>query len=124
MSELEEKLGAVLSNPQLMQQIMSMAQAMGSGQTPKEDTPKEDTPKEAPVTQPMPNLDPRLLQSISGMAQNSSVDKNQQSLLKALSPYLSHNRISKLERAMRAARMAGVASSFLNSGGLQMLTGR
>lgn len=119
MSELEEKLGAVLSNPQLMQQIMSMAQAMGSGQTPK-----EDTPKEAPVTQPMPNLDPRLIQSISGMAQNSSVDKNQQSLLKALSPYLSHNRISKLERAMRAARMAGVASSFLNSGGLQMLTGR
>ena len=28
MSEMEEKLGAILSNPQMMQQIMSMAQAM------------------------------------------------------------------------------------------------
>ena len=30
----------------------------------------------------------------------------------------------KLERAMRAARLAGGASSFLNAGGLQMLSGR
>ena len=30
MSEMEERLNALLSNPQLMQQIASMAQAMGS----------------------------------------------------------------------------------------------
>ena len=29
MSDLEDKLGAILSNPQIMQQIASMAQAMG-----------------------------------------------------------------------------------------------
>ena len=29
MSELEEKLGTILSNPQLMQQISAMAQALG-----------------------------------------------------------------------------------------------
>ena len=29
MSELEEKLGTLLSNPQLMQQIAAMAQAIG-----------------------------------------------------------------------------------------------
>ena len=29
MDELEDKIGAVLGNPQLMQQIMSMAQALG-----------------------------------------------------------------------------------------------
>ena len=29
MDDLEQKLNSVLSNPQLMQQIMSMAQSMG-----------------------------------------------------------------------------------------------
>ena len=29
MSELEDKLGAILGNPQMMQQIMAMAQSMG-----------------------------------------------------------------------------------------------
>ena len=119
MSELEEKLGSILNNPQMMQQIMSMAQAMGSMQPQKE--PERNQESSAPA---MPNLDPRLLQSLAGMAQQNGTDQNQQTLLRALSPYLSRERISKLERAMRAARMAGVASSFLNAGGLQMLTGR
>ena len=37
MSELEQRLGALLSNPQLMQQIASMAQAMGAA--PPEEPP-------------------------------------------------------------------------------------
>ena len=54
----------------------------------------------------------------------TGIDSNQKSLLHALSPYLSTNRVQKLERAMQAARLAGAASAFLNAGGLQMLTGR
>lgn len=121
MSEMEEKLGAILSNPQLMQQIMSMAQAMGGGQTSQKAEPAKQ-PEPAPA--PLPNLDPRMLQSLAGIAQQGGVDQNQQALLRALSPYLSRDRVTKLERAMRAARMAGAASAFLNSGGLQLLTGR
>lgn len=121
MSEMEEKLGAILNNPQMMQQIMAMAQAMGSTQPKKEE---ERKPEPSPAPAAVPNLDPRLLQSLAGMSQQGNVDKNQQALLRALSPYLSRDRVSKLERAMRAARMAGIASTFLNSGGLQMLTGR
>ena len=58
------------------------------------------------------------------LAQKSGTDQNQQALLHALSPFLSHSRIHKLERAMQASRMAGAASAFLNAGGLQMLRGR
>ena len=29
MDDMEEKLGSILNNPQMMQQIMSMAQSMG-----------------------------------------------------------------------------------------------
>lgn len=120
MSEMEEKLGAILSNPQMMQQIMSMAQAMNAS-APPQDPPQRSQEMAASPQLPM---DPRMLQSLAGMAQRSGVDQNQQTLLKALRPYLSQNRVSKLERAMRAAKMAGLASSFLNAGGLQLLSGR
>lgn len=120
MNEMEEKLGAILNNPQMMQQIMSMAQAMNASQPPKEELPKPP----APPQPSLPDIDPNMLRSLAGMARQGGIDRNQQALLKALSPYLSQNRVNKLERAMRAAKMAGLASTFLNSGGLQLLSGR
>ena len=118
MSELEEKLSAVLSNPQLMQQIMSMAKAMGGAQ-PQPEPQKTPEPPAA-----VPGLDPKLLQGIAALSRQGGIDSNQRALLKALSPYLSRDRVAKLERAMGAARMAGAASAFLNAGGLQILGGR
>ncbi len=118
MSEMEERLNALLSNPQLMQQIASMAQSMGGESQSQTAEPKE---KPAP---PLPVLDPKLLQSIAQTAGQAGVDNNQKALLHALGPYLSTYRVHKLERAMRAAKLAGAASSFLNAGGLQMITGR
>ena len=119
MSELEEKLGSILSNPEMMQQIMSLAQTMGQAEAsaaPQE--PQAESPAWAP------NLDLGTLQTLSQFARSSKVDSNQQALLHALTPYLSHNRVEKLERAMRAARMAGLASTLLNSGALDALLGR
>ena len=116
MSELEEKLNALMSNPQLMQQIASMAQSMANTQ------PEPDPPN--PPAQPVSLQDPKLLQFLSQTAVHSAADGNQKALLQALSPYLSPGRVHKLERAMQASRLAGTASAFLNSGGLQLLTGR
>ena len=113
MSELEDKLGSILSNPQLMQQIMSMAQTM---QEAKPERPPEPAPPALP--------DLSLMQKLAGLTQQSAIDKNQQALLRALSPYISRERSAQLEKAMRAAKMARLASAFLNAGGLQMLTGR
>jgi len=109
MDELEQKLGAVLNNPQLMQQIMSMAQAMGSQQPQTE-------PQKQPEQQAMPAIDPGMLTKLAGLSRQSSIDRDQQTLLKALNPYLSKDRIGRLERAMRAAKMAKLAGSFLGSG--------
>ena len=117
MSELEEKLGTILSNPQLMQQISAMAQALG--QAPPE------PPAPPPVAPQSPALpDPVMLQKVSGMLQAGRVDQEQQELLHALSPFLSQSRIGKLERAMRAAKMAGFASALLKSGGMNIFGGR
>ena len=118
MSELEQRLNEVLSNPQLMQQIASMAQALGGdAKTPP---PEQKDPAPGPI----PAFDPRLIQAMTQTMGQTGIDSNQKQLLQALSPYLSSHRVQKLERAMQAARLAGAASAFLSAGGLQMLTGR
>lgn len=110
MDEMESKLGAILGNPEMMQQIMSIAQNFNT----QEPSPKaEPTPAPAPAAN-LPELDVSTIQKIASFANQGSIDKNQQSLLRALRPYLSAPRISKLEKAMRAAKMANMASSFLN----------
>ena len=121
MSELEDKLSGLLSNPAMMQQIMGMAKML-SGQSQEA---QKDAPKKEPPAQPqIPQLDPGMIQALSGIAGNAGIDRNQQTLLLALQPYLSRDRIQRLERAMGAAKMASAASVFLNSGGLRALTGR
>lgn len=116
MSELEDKLGSILSNPQIMQQIAAMAQTLGKA------------PAEQPMSQPKqfsPSLpDPAMLQSFSEIMQAGQVDQEQQELLHALSPFLSQSRIGKLERAMRAVKMAGFASILMKHGGLNLFGGR
>ena len=113
MDSLEEKLGAVLNNPQLMQQIMSMAQSMGASQ----ETPTPPPPPESPL----PELDVGTLSRLSSLAGQAGTDPNQQALLKALHPYLGSDRLNRLEKAMRAAKMAKLAGSFLGSGLLSQL---
>ena len=107
MEGLEEKLSAVLSNPQMMQQLMSMAQSLVAA---------PPSPEPPPAPPQMPNLDLGMLQKVSGIAKQSSIDPDQQTLLHALSPYLSGDRIGRLEKAMRAAKMAKFASAFLGQG--------
>lgn len=114
MDQMEDKLGAILGNPQLMQQIMSMAQSLG-----------QSSPQPEPAPAPeLPNFDPAMLAKLGSLAGQGNVDSNQRALLNALHPYLSSRKLNKLEKAMRAAKMARMASSFLGQGGLSILTGR
>lgn len=122
MDDMESKLNSILGNPQIMQQIMSMAQAMG--QAPKaEEKPPEPPPQPQSVPMPSGN-DLAMMQRLYSVARQSGVDKNQQALLKALGPYLSRERIVKLEKAMRAAKIAGLAANVLGSSGLSFFSGR
>ena len=105
MEGMEEKLGAILGNPDMMKQIMSMAQALGS-----------PPPSEAPPPSPEPGIDPAMMQQAMTLIQGSGVDPHQQNLLRALEPYLSHERIGRLQRAMRAAKLASLATQFLGGG--------
>ena len=115
MDDMESKMGAIFGNPEMMQKIMAMAQSLNNGQQANQEIKKE------PPEQP-PNVDMRLMEKLAGFAGQSRIDKNQQGLLIALRPYLHSDRINKLEKAMRAAKMASMASSlFANSGFLSSI---
>ena len=109
MDDFESKLGSILNNPEMMGRIMEMAQSFG-GQSQQPEQP----PEEASI----PDIDFATIQKLSGLMGKAGVDTDQKALLAALAPYVSSNRISKLERAMRAAKLAGAATSFLGSSSL------
>ncbi len=125
MSELDDKLNSILSNPQMMQQIMSLAQSMNgsdSAPSPPPSAPPPPPPPKAPALFDAP-IDPSLLSKIAGLMQRGSIDQDQMQLLKALRPYLSGQKLQKLERAMHAARMAGIASDVIGAQGHNPFTG-
>lgn len=121
MDDMQQKLNAILSNPEMMQQLMGMAQALGQSQVPPEPPTarQEASPTSVAPTEFIPQgLDVGAIQRIAGLAQQSGIDKNQQTLLRALSPYLNTEHIKKLEKAMRAAKLAGVAGTLLGNSSL------
>lgn len=115
MDELENKFTAILNNPQLMQQIMAMANSIGASAPPQ----KQESPPPS-----LPEIDPSMIQKIAALSSQGGIDREQQALLKALTPYLNRERISRLERAMKAARTARLASGLLGQNGIPFLSGR
>ena len=110
MDDFESKLGSILNNPEMMGRIMEMAQSFGSQPAQQEPPPTQESA--------FPELDFATIQKISGLMGSARVDGDQKALLAALSPYVSGNRIGKLERAMRAAKLAGLATSFFGNSAL------
>lgn len=118
MTESEDQLSAILNNPQIMGQIMSLAQSIGkpdSGEKSAEEEPKKSSPDPPPLLGGEPNA--ALLKAMAAFSGGGGIDRNQRSLLKALSAYVSKSRINKLERAMRAANIARQASSLFAAEG-------
>ena len=106
MSDIQEQMNAILGNPEMMGKIMEMANNLNP--------PEKKDPQPSPsMPIDLPNIDIGMIQKLSGLAGKSSIDGNQRNLLKALIPYLSREKVQKLEKAMRAAKMAGMASAFL-----------
>lgn len=124
MEAMEEKLGSILGNPELMQKIMTMAQSLGAASPAATEPQKPPEQPCNPPPPPMPDIDLAAIQKLSGFMGKTNIDREQRALLNALTPYLSKDRIRKLENAMRAAKMAGFAALALGQRGLQFPTGR
>ena len=116
MEGLEQQLVAILNNPQMMANLMQMAQNLSSANPPQPQAPPQpEAPQPGSAAQAgsfgdLP-IDIGMLQRIGAMAQNTGIDSQQKNLLSALTPYLDDDRISRLEKAMRAAKLARFAAS-------------
>ena len=123
MEGMEDKLNSIIGNPELMAQIATMAKSLNNANEVNASTENENKYQDS-TPNTLPNLDPGMLQKVASVIHGSGIDSNQQALLKALRPYLSVQRIAKLEKAMRAAKLAGFASAFLGKTGASLFTGR
>ena len=101
MSEFEDKLNKLLNDPHEMERFADFAKSIMGG---------------SPVAQPSEKAeafdapDPAMLQQLSGLLKNGGgKDSKDKKLLEAMRPYLSEKRRSKMDKAMKIARLAGIA---------------
>lgn len=144
MAEFDEKLNALLSNPDSMAQIMRLAQSLsgdtegGSGQESQkhhqqkhhqqEHHQQEHHQQEHQHHQEPPQssadllssltggVDPKLLMRLLPLVQElgGQRDSNARALLYALRPYLKPERQEKVERALQLARLFHIGKKFLS----------
>lgn len=117
MSEFDDKLGAILGNPDAMSQIMALAQSLG-GSTSSSEQPAPAPPPPAvstPVTSApdlsslLGSLDPQTIQTGMQLLSEFSHGEDQRTaLLLALKPFLKEDRCAKIDRAVQIAQLSRV----------------
>lgn len=112
MGELEDRINSVLSDPKQMEQILDMARSLMGGEEP----PKQGGGLGSLLQGGGGGAETGMLGRLSGLM-NTGADGDRRALLEALGPWLSAKRREKLERAMRMARLARVASAVLGETG-------
>ena len=136
MGEFEEKLNALLSNPDALSQVMNLAQSLdlgggSNGGPPSENGGAPPSPPSAAGGPGLGNLgdlaglgnllgqiDPKLIQRLLplvGELSGGSGGDERPALLYALRPFLKRERRDKVERAVKAARLIHVGKKFLTS---------
>ena len=107
MNEFEEKLESILSNPQAMEQIMSLAQSLGNGPSASPAEHKTEAPPSSPFADGPGQIDPRILTGIASLlSQSQTNDEDRVALLRALRPFVKESRYAKLDKAIQIARLS------------------
>ena len=111
MSELEEKLNALLSDPNSMAQVMQMAQQLSGAMGEQKAAPPPPAP---PPGAALGGLDPKLLGKLLPLVGELGTENSAAlQLLQALRPFLKEEKQGKIERAARLARLIHVGKKLL-----------
>lgn len=115
MDDLESKLSAVFSSPESMEQIKNLAKslsgAIGGGSAPAGDGAQSSA--EPGQASGDPIADARMMQLFSRVMREYSRPSEAGAIVSALRPYLSDERVKKLDKAMNIARLAKLAKTIL-----------
>lgn len=117
MAQWEEKLGAILNDPQAMSQIMSIARSLGGTQEqesePAEASAAPNVPAEPPA--PAPELDPKVMEvGMRALAAWQEPGDSRSALLQALRPLMKEERRSKVDKAIQITRLSKVVRVVLD----------
>ena len=117
MSDFEDKLNAILSNPESMAQIMQLAQSFTSPAS--EETTQTDSAETGFFSAFGDGIDPGLISKLLPLFQEYGKSQNSDTarLLTALQPFLKEERQAKIDKALQLARVMQVAKLFLKTEG-------
>lgn len=123
MDDLARALRAVLDDPDQLQQLQTLAGSLGlSMPAAPEQTaqvPPAAPPEPAASVPPAPLPERGFPEPAAAMLRQAGrMEKKQEALLLALKPFLRRDRQEKIDRALHAARLAGLAGLALKNRGL------
>ena len=128
MAELEDKLSALLSDPDSMAQVMQLAQQLSQTfGTQEQAAPPPPQPENtasadtAGIGSLLGGIDPKLIMKFLPLLQEYGKSNSQtMQLLYALRPFLKAERQGKVERAAQLARLIHLGKTFFKEmGGLE-----
>ena len=101
MAELEDMINSVLNDPEQMNMISSLAKSLMAGDGKGEEEP--------PLSQGPEGMDAKMLGKIQRIMAGGGKPAGSEALLRAMQPYLSEKRRTKMDKALKLARMAKLA---------------
>lgn len=129
MSDFEEKLNAILSDPNAMAQVMQLAQSLNLDGPPAGEQAAEPQEERQSTGEGNPlsgisdllgQIDPQMIQRflpLLGELKGGEAQDRRLQLLNALRPFLKPERQEKVERAVKAARLLHLGKKFLSAMG-------
>ena len=114
MGELDEKLNAILGDPQAMGQIMALAGSLGLGGEGQGNVQQEQPAAAGEGGQndlfsALGEIDPHMLQvGMRVLQEYQAGDDKKTALLNALRPFVREERWAKLDRAIQIAKLSRV----------------
>ena len=116
MADFEDKLNAILSDPESMAQIMQLAQSFAS---PVPESPTETQNADNNLFSALGGIDPGLISKLLPLLQEYGKGQNSETarLLTALQPFLKEDRQAKIDKALQLSRMIHIAKVFFKTEG-------
>lgn len=113
MSEFEDKLNAILSSPETMEQIAAIAGSLSGGGTAPEAEPAPEPGQSSGglegIGSLLGNVSPDLLTKLLPLFQEyQSGDREKAALLAAMKPFLTQESQAKVDKAIRITRLSHV----------------
>jgi len=137
-SDFEEKLNAILSNPDAMSQVMNLAQSLNLGGGGESPPPQQEASPPPPHDSGTPSssgpdvgnlaglgsllgqIDPAMIQRLLPLAAEltgGGGNDERMQLLYALRPFLKPERRDKIERAAKTAKLIHIGKKLLSTMG-------